>query len=70
MWIAQAALVAEQGGLVLATYEEWQRQADGSGSGRLSSVVFRQQPGTPNGLLWLHVHETWLPQAVQRRGLR
>lgn len=68
MWIESAELRHAQGGLTVATYEEWQRSADGAVTGRLSTVVFRDQPGTPNGLAWVHVHETWLPEAVQRKG--
>jgi hypothetical protein len=67
MWIENAELRYAQGGLTVATYEEWQRHADGTVTGRLSTVVFRDQPGTPNGLAWVHVHETWLPEAVQRK---
>lgn len=49
--------------VVLTTYEEWQRRA-GETSGRLSTAVFERVPDTPNGVRWLHVHETWL-QAPQ-----
>ena len=35
-------------------YNSWQ-------NGRLSSVLLQIQPDLPNGLLWLYVHETWLP---------
>ena len=68
MWIENAELRFTQGGLTVATSEEWQRHADGTLTGRLSTVVFRDQPGTPNGLVWVHVHETWLPEAAQQRG--
>jgi len=34
---------------------------DGVENGRLSSVLFQQQLNLPNNLLWLYVHETWLP---------
>jgi len=68
MWIENAELRFTQGGLTVATYEEWQQHADGKVTGRLSTVVFHEQPGTPNGLVWVHVHETWLPEAVQQRG--
>lgn len=67
MWIENAELRFAQGGMSVATYEEWQQHADRTITGRLSTVVFRDQPGTPNGLIWLHVHETWLPEAVQRQ---
>lgn len=45
--------------LVLATYEEWQ---DGLGRlGRQSSALLRAR--SEGGVDWLHVHETWLPEA-------
>ena len=49
------------GGLVVATYEEYQRGARNSEptNARLSTVVMR--PGEP-AASWLAVHETWLPQ--------
>ena len=37
--------------------------ADGTITGRVSTAVFRERADTPNGLAWLHVHETWLPPA-------
>ena len=43
----------------LGTYEEWQTIA-GDRTGRASTVLFRQAPGTPNGVEWVHLHETWL----------
>jgi hypothetical protein len=47
-------------GLVLATYEEWQT-LHGQETGRLSTALFERNPAMPNGVRWLHVHETWLP---------
>lgn len=42
----------------LATYTE--RQRSGSGETlRTSTVLFRRDPDGPNGLRWVHVHETW-----------
>lgn len=53
--------------VVLATYEEWQRNAlasTPSDNGRLATVVFsKTEP-----LRWLHVHETWLPEPVAAAG--
>jgi len=46
----------------VGTYEEWQT-ADGVTTGRISTAVMAPEPGTPNGLRWLHLHETWLPDA-------
>lgn len=52
---------------VLATYEEWQRNALAStpaNNGRIATVLFR----TTSLLQWLHVHETWLPRSVMEAG--
>ena len=46
------------GDVSLVTYEEWQTRG-GQTRGRISSVLFRERDGLPNGLEWLHVHETW-----------
>jgi len=44
------------------TYEEWQGRGGDPMRGRLSTVVFTFDNDAPNGLIWLHVHETWLPE--------
>ena len=69
MWIEAAELRLEAGGLLVVTYEEWHRSAAGEVRGRLSTAVLREQAGTPHGLAWLHVHETWLPAGSQPRAL-
>ncbi len=54
-------------GHVLATYEEWQRNAKASSppnNGRVATVLFRIE----KNLMWLHVHETWLPQEILQAG--
>lgn len=53
---------ARSGDLSVATYEEWQRYRDVS-RGRVATVVFRARDGAPNGLAWLRLHETWLPES-------
>jgi hypothetical protein len=50
------------GGLVLATYEEWQESAVAR-RGRLSSALLGDHADAPGGLTWLHVHETWLSES-------
>ena len=50
--------------LVVATYEEWQRNAKAStppDNGRVASVVFAREG---ERLRWVLVHETWLPREV------
>ena len=52
---------------VVATYEEWQRNALAStppDNGRVATVLLR---GT-EPLEWLHVHETWLPPETMSAG--
>lgn len=60
-------LPTEDGDLVLVSYQEWQQRGE-SRRGRLSSALLREHPGTPNGLEWLHVHETWLPPGTEPSG--
>jgi len=49
----------------LVTYEEWQR-VDGEWDGRVSSALFRRADDAPNGVEWVHLHETWLPGEAER----
>ena len=60
IWIDGFRFRLSAGPLTLATYEEWQQTGDGT-RGRLSTVLFRDDPAAPNGLRWVHVHEVWLP---------
>ena len=59
IWIRNIKVRFHIGNLILATYEEWQ-EIDGLITSRLSSVVFQDNETKPNGLQWLHVHETWI----------
>ena len=55
------------GNEIIATYEEWQRNALSStppNNGRVATVVFKKT----EPLQWLHVHETWMPETVQSAG--
>jgi hypothetical protein len=54
-------------GHILATYEEWQRNALAStppDNGRIATVLFEDS----EPLRWLHIHETWLPADVAAAG--
>jgi len=44
---------------LVATYQEWQT-ATGGKRGKLATAVFRKRASAPNGVEWVHVHETWL----------
>ncbi len=57
--IKNPSLHYETSDSLVATYEEWQSYKD-TNTARLSTVVFSKTPSAHNGLLWQHVHETWL----------
>jgi hypothetical protein len=59
LWVKEVAVRLLSPQLALATYEEWQ-EIEGKVTARVSTAVFRQKNNTPNGVEWLHVHETWL----------
>jgi hypothetical protein len=54
---------ANDGDLVMASYEEWQRVGE-TEEGRASTVVLRRDARAPNGLSWVWVHESWLPTST------
>jgi hypothetical protein len=57
----------EIGDLVMATYTEWQMGAALSAeknNARVTSVVVKMT----NPVTWLHIHETWLPDAIRDAG--
>ncbi len=62
IWIEDVQLHHHGPDHILATYQEWQGYTP-PGRGRLSTVVIHPQADAPNGLLWQHVHETWLPES-------
>lgn len=59
IWIKNVRILHNLGDVILANYEEWQ-EIEGKVTARLSSVLFRETQSTPNGVQWLHVHETWI----------
>lgn len=50
---------ATHGDIHIVEYEEWQDTDPNQPTARLSTVIFKDDVSTPNGLRWLHVHETW-----------
>jgi hypothetical protein len=49
----------------VANYEEWQKNAKNTrpaNNGRVSTAVFVVDSEAPNGVKWVNVHETWLPE--------
>lgn len=60
LWVENIRLHYHLHDLLLVTYEEWQQQDENTTS-RLSTVLFQE---TPDGLRWLHVHETWFGKRI------
>ncbi|MEP2101653.1 MAG: hypothetical protein ABJP02_09100 [Parasphingorhabdus sp.] len=57
----------ERGNLVLATYTEWQTGAalsSEANNARVTTVLVEMT----NPVTWLHIQETWLPDAVRNAG--
>ncbi len=59
LWTDDISCRWESDGACLMQYREHQTTA-GETTVRLSSAMFVEADGPPNGLRWLHVHETWL----------
>jgi hypothetical protein len=57
--IREPSLVQADEDHLVAVYQEWQ-EVEGERTGRVSTVVFRRSEEAPNGLAWIHVHETWI----------
>jgi len=62
IWVENFQFRHYEDHIAIATYEEWQIITEGETNARLSTAIFREKAGTPNGVMWLHVHETWLKE--------
>ena len=61
--IRNVKITQHLGDYIVATYEEWQRNALAStppDNGRVATVLFH----SGDRLRWLHIHETWLPEEI------
>lgn len=58
IWIKNVRITYQAQGHLIALYEEWQADPGEEERGRLSTVMFST---SDTKLVWLHVHETWLP---------
>jgi hypothetical protein len=59
LWTDEHVLRAAGDDWAIMTYREWQTR-DGITTVRLSTACFCVDGAAPGGLLWQHVHETWL----------
>lgn len=59
-------LIDSTGDQHLVLYEEWQERPEGW-NGRVSSVLFREEPTKPNGLEWVFVQDTMIDDRSKPR---
>ena len=59
LWTDEHRLRAGGDDWALVTYREWQAHG-GMTTLRLSTALLTADAQTPGGLLWVHVHETWI----------
>ena len=59
LWVDNVQTRPLSNDIALTTYEEWQ-EIDGQTTARLSTAVFCKKADAPNGVAWMHVHETWM----------
>lgn len=57
--ISNVETLDKHAGRALVRYEEWQETKDGE-DGRVSTALFRPSGGAPEGVEWIHLHETGL----------
>ena len=60
IWVDEVRVRRAEPGAILVSYREW-HEDQGTISARRSTAMLRSRSGGPNGLEWLHTHETWLP---------
>jgi hypothetical protein len=58
--IEDVRVLVEGPEFVVAGYREVQTRADGGGDARVATVVFGREEAAPHGLVWRHLHETWV----------
>ena len=63
VWIEGVHVRELASDLVLARYQEWQRE-DGVVRGRVATATLAASDEGPGRMHWLHVHETWLADAA------
>jgi len=59
IWIENMQILHGFGEITTVSYEEWQL-IERNVTVRLSSATFKYQPGAPNKVVWMHLHESWM----------
>ena len=65
IWIDAVETRDLGGGLALVTYEEWQTDPAGDTRARRSTILLETSDAGPAGLVWRHVHETWMAETIK-----
>lgn len=65
IWVDDIHFRHDLGDTALVTYAEHQELA-GETTGRRASALFRRKIEAPNGVEWVHLHETWLPSLAPK----
>ena len=66
LWVENIQVRKAIGGVAVVLYEEWQDRAAGRNV-RQSTALFEVHKAAPNGVRWLHVHETRLDEGTVKR---
>ena len=61
-WVVEPRVAHHDDVVAVVVFDEWQMR-DGETLGSRVGCVFRSDPSAPNGVQWLHIHETRLPAA-------
>jgi hypothetical protein len=61
LWVEAISLRGTFGSMALLTYKEWQGRTEGRNV-RMSTALFEEYPDAPNGVRWLHVHESFIEE--------
>lgn len=67
--VRQTTLRRELSGVLVVTYEEWQRNAafaERAENVRISTALLQAERVAPGGWAWLHLHECWLALTESR----
>ncbi len=60
IWTEDVKILKISDEIIGAIYFELQKSNGSEPTKRISSALFRKDENAPNGLIWIHVHETWM----------
>lgn len=66
IWVESPNVRHQSDDFCLMNYEEWQKLG-GEMNTRLSTALFKKNDDLPNGVEWIHVHETGIRSSTHSR---